>query len=92
MTGSGLREGIVLALFSFVGFESATALGSEARDPLKTIPRAVILTSILGGVFFMICAFVEVLGLRMSGQDLGLQRRSHARARCGGRIYPCWVR
>ncbi|MFY9688329.1 MAG: APC family permease [Candidatus Acidiferrales bacterium] len=71
MTGSGLREGIVLALFSFVGFESATALGSEARDPLKTIPRAVILTSILGGVFFMICAFVEVLGLRMSGQDLG---------------------
>ncbi len=71
MTGSGLREGIVLALFSFVGFESATALGSEARDPLKTIPRAVILTSILAGVFFMICAFVEVLGLRMSGQNLG---------------------
>ncbi|HTZ99053.1 MAG TPA: APC family permease, partial [Candidatus Aquilonibacter sp.] len=40
-------------------------------DPLKTIPRAVILTSILAGVFFMLCAFVEVLGLRMSGQDLG---------------------
>jgi amino acid transporter len=42
MTGSGLRLGLVLALFSFVGFESATTLGAEARDPLKTIPRAVI--------------------------------------------------
>src|ERR1700684_2156108 len=31
MTGSGLRLGLVLALFSFVGFESATTLGSEAR-------------------------------------------------------------
>src|SRR6266446_6275300 len=39
MTGSGLRLGLVLALFSFVGFESATTLGSEARNPLKTIPR-----------------------------------------------------
>src|ERR1700722_5587615 len=42
MTGSGLRLGLVLAIFSFVGFESATTLGSEARNPLKTIPRAVI--------------------------------------------------
>src|SRR6202167_5851451 len=33
MTGSGLRLGLVLALFSFVGFESATTLGSEARNP-----------------------------------------------------------
>src|SRR6202790_3560786 len=40
MTGSGLRLGLVLALFSFVGFESATTLGTEARNPLKTIPRA----------------------------------------------------
>jgi amino acid transporter len=71
VTGSGLREGLVLALFSFVGFESATALGSEARDPLKTIPRAVIVTSILTGVFFVMCAFIEVLGFRMGGQDLG---------------------
>src|SRR4029077_2853763 len=29
MSGSGLRLGLVLALFSFVGFESATTLGSE---------------------------------------------------------------
>lgn len=71
VTGSGFRQGLVLALYSFVGFESATALGSEARNPLKSIPRAVILTSILSGIFFTICAYTEVLGLGMSGKDLG---------------------
>src|SRR6202023_2225271 len=71
MTGSGLRLGLVLALFSFVGFESATTLGSEARKPLKTIPRAVIESSILSGAMFTVCAYAEVLGLRTVGQDLG---------------------
>ena len=71
MTGSGFRQGLVLALYSFVGFESATALGSEARNPLRAIPRAVIQTSILSGIFFTICAYTEVLGLGMSGKDLG---------------------
>jgi amino acid transporter len=71
MTGSGLRLGLVLALFSFVGFESATTLGSEADNPLKTIPRAVIVTAVLAGVFFVICAYAEVLGFHIAGQDLG---------------------
>src|ERR1700730_4151704 len=71
MTGSGLRVGLVLALFSFVGFESATTLGSEARNPLKTIPRAVIQSAILAGCIFILCAYSEVLGLRSVGQDLG---------------------
>ena len=71
MTGSGLRLGLVLALFSFVGFESATTLGSEARNPLKTIPRAVIQSALLAGGIFIVCAYTEVLGLRTVGQDLG---------------------
>ncbi len=71
VTGGGVRLGLVLALFSFVGFESATTLGSEARNPLKTIPRAVILSAILVGAMFTLCAYAEVLGFRMAGQDLG---------------------
>jgi len=70
MTGSGLRLGLVLALFSFVGFESATTLGSEARNPLKTIPRAVIQSALLAGAIFILCAYTEVLGLRVAGQNL----------------------
>jgi amino acid transporter len=72
MSGKGLRLGLVLALFSFVGFESATALGEEARNPLKTIPRAVIQSALLAGVIFIVCAYTEVLGLRTVGQDLAV--------------------
>jgi amino acid transporter len=71
VTGSGLRLGLVLALFSFVGFESATTLGSEARNPLTTIPRAVIQSAILCGALFIVCSYVEVLGFRVAGQNLG---------------------
>jgi amino acid transporter len=71
MSGSGLRLGLVLALFSFVGFESATTLGAEARNPLRTIPRAVIQSALLAGVIFIVCAYTEVLGLGTVGQDLG---------------------
>jgi amino acid transporter len=71
MTGSGLRLGLVLALFSFVGFESATTLGAEARNPLKTIPRVVIESAVIAGLFFIVSAYSEVLGFHVAGQDLG---------------------
>jgi len=85
MTGSGLRLGLVLALFSFVGFESATTLGSEARNPLHTIPRAVIQSAVLAGAFFTVCAYAEVLGFHTVGQDLGAsQAPMYVLARVGG--------
>ena len=61
---SALGPALVLSIFSFVGFESATTLGGEAREPLKTIPRAVLQCALLAGVFFMLCAYSEVLGFR----------------------------
>lgn len=64
VTLSSLGPALVLSIFSFVGFESATALGGEAREPLKTIPRAVMQCAILAGVFFMLCSYSEVLGFR----------------------------
>src|SRR5580692_4119582 len=85
MTGSGLRQGLVLALFSFVGFESATTLGAEARNPLKTIPRAVIQSALLAGAFFTVCAYTEVMGFHLVGQDLGAsQAPMYVLARVGG--------
>jgi amino acid transporter len=68
---SGVRLGVMLALFSFVGFESATTLGSEAKDPLKTIPRAVIRSAALAGVFFIVCAYGEVLSFSGATPGLG---------------------
>jgi amino acid transporter len=65
-----LRMGLVLAIFSSVGFESATALGSEAQDPLRNIPRAVKWSAILAGLFFFLCAYAEVLAFRGQAQTL----------------------
>jgi amino acid transporter len=64
---SSIRLGLVLALFSFVGFESATALGHEAKEPLRTIPRAVLQCALGAGAFFILAAYAEVLGFRGTG-------------------------
>ena len=61
---ANLGPALVLSMFSFVGFESATTLGGEARNPLRTIPRAVIQCAILAGIFFVLCSYSEVLGFR----------------------------
>ncbi len=66
----GVRQGVMLAIFSFVGFESATTLGTEARNPLRTIPRAVIQSALLVGLFFIVCCYGEVLGFAQLHLDL----------------------
>ena len=71
VTASGVRLGVVLALFSFVGFESATTLGAEAANPLRTIPRAVIQSAIFTGLFFILCAYLETFGMHTANQNLG---------------------
>lgn len=59
-----LGPALVLSIFSFVGFESATTLGAEVRNPLRTIPRAVLQCAVLAGMFFMLCSYSEVVGFR----------------------------
>src|SRR5579863_601228 len=71
LTGSGLVQGLVLAFFSFVGFESATALGHEAKDPLRSIPRSVLVTVIAVGAFFMFMAYTLVSGFEGYATSLG---------------------
>ncbi len=71
VSASGVRLGVVLAIFSFVGFESATTLGHEARNPLRTIPRAVIQSALLSGLFFLAGSYVETFSFRQLHQDLG---------------------
>lgn len=61
---SGIVYGLVLGVFSYVGFESATTLGDEAKNPLRNIPRAVIISTIVSGIFFVILSYIEVLGFQ----------------------------
>jgi amino acid transporter len=59
---SSLGMGVVVAIFSLVGFESSTAFGEESVNPLKTIPRSIIWSLVLTGAFFIFVSYVEVLG------------------------------
>jgi amino acid transporter len=60
----GVRLGLVLAVFSYSGFESATALGEEAKRPLVHIPRAILLSPVISGILFIFFSYVEILGFR----------------------------
>jgi len=64
MPWSSLGLGVVVAIFSLVGFECATAFGDEAKNPLKTIPRAVIWSLIISGGFFVVVTYVMIIGTR----------------------------
>lgn len=66
----GLGFAVVVTIFSLVGFESATALGGEAKDALRTIPRAVIWSLLLTGAFMVFMAYVEVFATRHSATTL----------------------
>ena len=57
---SSVGLGVVVAIFSLVGFECATAFGDEAKNPLKSIPKAVSWSLILSGLFFMFVTYVMV--------------------------------
>jgi amino acid transporter len=69
-TPSGVLAGVVLVVFGFSGFESSTALGDEAKNPLETIPRSVSQSVVLSGLFFILMSYVVVLGFKGSGESL----------------------
>jgi amino acid transporter len=50
-------QGMVFCILAFVGFEGAAPLGEEAREPRRTIPRAVVLSTVLIGLFYVFCYY-----------------------------------
>ncbi|MBD2567099.1 APC family permease [Anabaena lutea] len=67
VTPGNIATGLVLVMFGFSGFESATSLGDEAKKPLRTIPRAVMGSVILAGLFFICTTYIEVMAFRGTG-------------------------
>jgi len=57
-----LTVGIILGVLSFIGFETAAALGEETRDPRRSIPRAVYGSMLVVGVFYVLMAYAATVG------------------------------
>jgi amino acid transporter len=69
-TPSSALAGVVLVVFGFSGFESPTALGDEAKDPLRVIPRSVIQSVVMAGLFFIAISYIVVLGFEGTASSL----------------------
>jgi amino acid transporter len=59
---SAIFLGVVFGFLSFAGFEAASTLGEEAKEPRRDIPRAILGVAIFGGVYFVVVTAVEVMG------------------------------
>ncbi|GAA6616954.1 APC family permease [Scytonema sp. NUACC26] len=70
VTPGKVATGLVLVMFAFSGFESATSLGDEAKKPLQTIPRSVIGSVVLAGLFYILTTYIEVLGFNNTGVSI----------------------
>src|SRR6266566_14010 len=53
--------GMIYAILAFIGFEAAAPLAEEAKNPRKTIPRAVILSALLIGLFYLFCYYAATV-------------------------------
>jgi amino acid transporter len=68
---SGFAQAIVFGIFSYVGFESAATLAKETRNPGKAIPKAINLTALMAGLFFVITTYVITQGFGDDSVKLG---------------------
>ncbi|WP_257350295.1 APC family permease [Pseudalkalibacillus decolorationis] len=54
---STLIAGATVLCFSFLGFDAVTTLSEETQNPTKTIPRAIFLTALIGGILFILASY-----------------------------------
>lgn len=59
----GLGGTVLMMMYAFVGFESATIVSGESKDPRRSLPAALALTTVLVGVFYflVVLSYVAVL-------------------------------
>ncbi|MDX1876640.1 APC family permease [Mycolicibacterium sp. 141076] len=54
-----LASGVAVAMTAFVGFESATVLAVETRNPLRTVPAAVRGSLLVGGAVVLLATLAQ---------------------------------
>ena len=54
-----ILSGSALLCFSFLGFDAVSTLSEETRAPERTIPRAILIVTLGGGVLFMLLSAVS---------------------------------
>lgn len=61
--GGGLMAGMIMGLTTLVGFDSAANLAEEAKDPFRSVPRAIVASVVAAavlGLLFLIALTVAI--------------------------------
>ncbi|KUI00674.1 amino acid permease [Mycolicibacterium acapulense] len=62
--GGGLMAGMVMGLVTLVGFDSAANLAEEAKDPYRSVPRAIVSSVLASAVLGFIFIFTLTVGIK----------------------------
>jgi amino acid transporter len=65
--GGGFMFGIIMGLTTLVGFDSAANLAEEAKDPFRSVPRAIVASVVASAVL----GFLFVITLTLAIKDVG---------------------
>jgi amino acid transporter len=57
----GLLRGTSIAVLTYIGFDGISTLTDEAKDPARSVPRAIVLTCLITGVLASIEVYVAQL-------------------------------
>lgn len=60
---SGISMALIFGILSFVGFNVITNLAEETKNPRKTIPRAVVLSCIALGLYWIVVSWAYVIAV-----------------------------
>lgn len=69
---SAIMTASVFAFLSWAGFESGSSLGEETTEPKKTVPKALLLAVVTGGVIYVFVMFAQTIGF--GTDEAGVER------------------
>lgn len=59
--GAGFGQALIIAMYDYVGYNAANAIGDEVVDPARTLPRSIVISVLLVGTLYVLMQ-VGVLG------------------------------
>jgi amino acid transporter len=62
--GGGLMAGMIMGLTTLVGFDSAANLAEEAKDPFRSVPRAIVASVVAAGVLGLLFLIALTLAIK----------------------------
>ena len=62
--GGGLMAGMIMGLTTLVGFDSAANLAEEAKDPFRSVPRAIVSSVVAAGVLGLLFVVTLTIAIK----------------------------